>query len=234
MSPLSSLKTDPRTDLETVLAIETSCDETAAAVVTRDFRVISERVFSQVRNHAPFGGVVPEVASRCHLEVLLPLVEETLSEAGDTRPHAVAVTAGPGLIGCLLVGVSFARGLGLRWDVPVYGIHHIEGHICSVLLERPDWRPPFLALIVSGGHTETVLVREFGSYEILGRTVDDAAGEAFDKAARLLGLGYPGGRILEREAERCGEASVPPLVETIMPGSLDFSFSGLKTALLYR
>ena len=216
-----------------LLAIETSCDETAVALLEGEGRIRASRVRSQVTLHAPFGGVVPELASRHHLEVLPLLIRQVLEEAEATVEdlEAVAVTAGPGLIGALLVGVSVAKGLAYGRGIPLIPVHHLEGHLWAPALEAP-LEPPFVALIVSGGHTQTVAVRAFGHYQILGRTLDDAAGEAFDKVARLLGLGFPGGPALERMA-REGDSTRFPLPRALAtPGNLDFSFSGLKTAVI--
>lgn len=209
-----------------ILAIETSCDETSAAIVDRDFRILSNVVYSQIEDHERFGGVVPEIASRRHLELLPEIVTRAL---GDRCPTQVAVTRGPGLIGALLVGVTFAKAFALARGLPVYGIHHIEGHLHAVLLER-KFPPPFLALVVSGGHTELIHVRAWGDYERVARTTDDAAGEAFDKAAALLALGFPGGPKLAALADSAGPERIH-IAGDIMAGRDDFSFSGLKTAL---
>ncbi len=218
--------------LTPILAIETSCDETAVAVVDAGYRVRANEIRSQVEEHARFGGVVPEIASRSHLQALPGLVDRALSCAG-VEPRAVAVTRGPGLVGSLIVGVAFAKAFGRARGIPVHAVHHIAGHIHAVLLDRPDWEPPFLALVVSGGHTEIVRVPRFGVYERGSRTIDDAAGEAFDKAARLLGLGFPGGPALARLAA-AARAPVERLTGPLMRHSRDFSFSGLKTALRNR
>jgi N6-L-threonylcarbamoyladenine synthase len=217
-----------------VLGIESSCDETAAAVYDDALGLLSHRLHSQVAMHQAYGGVVPELASRDHIRRLLPLVREALAAAATDEDaiDGIAYTAGPGLIGALLVGAGFASGLGLAWRKPVIGIHHLEGHLLAPLLEPepPDF--PFLALLVSGGHTQLVDVAALGEYRILGETLDDAAGEAFDKTAKLLGLPYPGGAALAKLAEsgRPGRFEFPrPMLDR--PG-LDFSFSGLKTAAL--
>ena len=217
-----------------VLGIETSCDETAVALYDGERGLVANRVFSQVELHRRHGGVVPELASREHIERLLPMIEAALAEAG-VAPQAIegiAYTAGPGLIGALLVGACLARALGYAWGVPVVGVHHLEGHLLAPALEpgAPDF--PFVALQVSGGHTLLVEVQGVGRYRILGETQDDAAGEAFDKTAKLLGLGYPGGPALAALAEhgRPGVFEFPrPMLDR--PG-LDFSFSGLKTAVV--
>ncbi|HEX3950643.1 MAG TPA: tRNA (adenosine(37)-N6)-threonylcarbamoyltransferase complex transferase subunit TsaD [Steroidobacteraceae bacterium] len=217
-----------------VLGIESSCDETAVAVYDDAAGLLSHRLHSQVAMHQAYGGVVPELASRDHVRRLLPLVKEALSEAKSGRDsiEGVAYTAGPGLIGALLVGEGFATALAQAWGKPVLGIHHLEGHLLAPLLEPEPPAFPFLALLVSGGHTQLVDVAALGIYRILGETVDDAAGEAFDKTAKLLGLPYPGGAALASLAEsgRRGEFVFPrPMLDR--PG-LDFSFSGLKTAAL--
>jgi N6-L-threonylcarbamoyladenine synthase len=217
-----------------VLGIESSCDETAVAVYDRTEGLLSHRLFSQVAMHQAYGGVVPELASRDHVRRLLPLVREALAEAGSNRTSidAVAYTAGPGLIGALLVGAGFARSLAYAWGKPAVAIHHLEGHLLAPLLEANAPAFPFLALLVSGGHTQLVDVAALGRYRILGETLDDAAGEAFDKTAKMLGLPYPGGAALARLAEtgRSGRFVFPrPMLDR--PG-LAFSFSGLKTAAL--
>ncbi|MBS0614002.1 MAG: tRNA (adenosine(37)-N6)-threonylcarbamoyltransferase complex transferase subunit TsaD [Proteobacteria bacterium] len=217
-----------------VLGIETSCDETAVAVYDAAAGLLSHRLHSQVSLHQAFGGVVPELASRDHVKRLLPLVRQALDEA-DTTPKqldGVAYTAGPGLIGALLVGVGFARSLAYAWGVPAIPVHHLEGHLLAPLLEADPPAFPFLALLVSGGHTQLVDVAGIGRYRILGESLDDAAGEAFDKTAKLLGLPYPGGAALSRLAQRGREGVYEfprPMLDR--PG-LDFSFSGLKTAAL--
>jgi N6-L-threonylcarbamoyladenine synthase len=217
-----------------VLGIETSCDETAVAVYDENAGLLSHRLYSQVELHQAYGGVVPELAARDHVRRLLPLVREALAQARSNRKSidGIAYTAGPGLIGALLVGAGFATGLGLAWGRPALGIHHLEGHLLAPLLESNPPGFPFLALLVSGGHTQLVEVAALGAYRILGETLDDAAGEAFDKTAKLLGLPYPGGAALATLAEegRSGQFLFPrPMLDR--PG-LDFSFSGLKTAAL--
>jgi N6-L-threonylcarbamoyladenine synthase len=217
-----------------VLGIESSCDETAVAVYDSAAGLLSHRLYSQVVMHQAYGGVVPELASRDHLRRLLPLVREALEESRSGRDtiDAVAYTAGPGLIGALLVGAGFATGLGLSWGKPALGIHHLEGHLLAPLLEPKAPSFPFLALLVSGGHTQLVDVAALGNYRILGETLDDAAGEAFDKTAKLLGLPYPGGAALASLAEKgSSDRFVFPRPMLDRPG-LDFSFSGLKTAAL--
>jgi N6-L-threonylcarbamoyladenine synthase len=217
-----------------VIGIESSCDETAVAVYDADFGLLSHRLHSQVAMHQAYGGVVPELASRDHVRRLLPLVREALADAksGQESIDGVAYTAGPGLIGALLVGAGFAAALGLAWGKPAVGIHHLEGHLLAPLLEPDPPGFPFLALLVSGGHTQLVDVAGLGRYRILGETLDDAAGEAFDKTAKLLGLPYPGGAALARLAEAGrGDRFAFPRPMLDRPG-LDFSFSGLKTAAL--
>jgi tRNA N6-adenosine threonylcarbamoyltransferase len=216
-----------------VLAIETSCDETAASVLKDGREILSDVVYSQIALHHPYGGVVPELASRRHLDKIVPVVEEALSQGGVTLPdiEGLAVTRGPGLVGALLVGLSFAKSLSAAGRIPLLGINHVEGHICSIFLER-DVAFPFLSLTVSGGHTSLFLVKGIGVYEILGKTRDDAAGEAFDKVAKWLNLGYPGGRIIESLAEK-GKASIRFPRAIPSADSLDFSFSGIKTAVVH-
>jgi N6-L-threonylcarbamoyladenine synthase len=218
-----------------ILALETSCDDTCASV-TEEGRVLSSIVSSQAAFHERYGGVVPEVASRHHLELVNTVVEAALSDAGASLEEvdAVAVTRGPGLIGALLVGLSSAKALAAAHRKPLVPVDHLHGHVAANFLEPDPLEPPFLCLIASGGHTLLAAVREHGSYETLGRTLDDAAGEAFDKGARLLGLGYPGGPAIQRAAEGGDpEAFEFPVGMSRDPG-LDFSFSGLKTALVYR
>ena len=216
-----------------ILAIETSCDETAAAIVSNDGRVRSSVVSSQADLHARYGGVVPEVASRRHLELVSPVIEEALASASTTleRVERIAVTQGPGLVGALLVGVSAAKAIAWARRLPLVPVDHLDGHIASLYLEPDPLEPPFLCLLASGGHTLLLAVHERGSSERLGSTLDDAAGEAFDKGARLLGLGYPGGVAVDRLA-RDGDPEAFSFPVARVPG-LDFSFSGLKTALLY-
>ena len=216
-----------------ILALETSCDETAAAVVSGDGRILSSIVSSQAELHARFGGVVPEVASRRHLELVGPVVRTALGSA-DVRlddVDRVAVTQGPGLVGALLVGISAAKALAWAKGLPLVPVDHLEGHVASLYLEPDPLEPPFTCLLASGGHTLLLAVREHGRSERLGTTLDDAAGEAFDKGARLLGLGYPGGAALDRLASE-GDPDAFEFPVARVPG-LDFSFSGLKTALLY-
>jgi N6-L-threonylcarbamoyladenine synthase len=216
------------------LGIETSCDETSVAIVQEGRRVLSNVIHSQVDLHKEFGGVVPELAARDHLERLPHLVDLALDGAG-AKPSdldLIAVTRGPGLAGCLLVGVGVGEGLSAAWSKPLTGVNHLWGHIYAALLTQPDLKPPLLGLVVSGAHSDLVRMPEHGVFEVIGRTRDDAAGEAFDKAARMLGLGYPGGPALDRLA-RTGDARRQPMPRPSLPG-LEYSFSGLKTALLYR
>jgi len=218
-----------------LLAIETSCDDTCAAVLDGG-RIRSNVISSQAAAHAGFGGVVPEVAARHHLELVEPVVEAALGEAGVTLDEieAVAATAGPGLIGALLVGISTAKAIAAARRLPLIPVDHIQGHVAANFLEPEPLDPPFLCLIASGGHTMLAAVRDHQGHEVLGQTLDDAAGEAFDKSARLLGLGYPGGPAVQREAEEGDpQAFEMPVAMARNPG-LDFSFSGLKTAVLYR
>ncbi len=215
-----------------VLGIETSCDETGVALFSTESGLLADALHSQVDLHALYGGVVPEIASRDHLRCLLPLLRQVLDEGGIDRPDAIAYTAGPGLVGALMVGGGMAAGLGLAWDCPVIPVHHMEGHLLAPMLEDEPPAYPFLALLVSGGHTMLIAVRELGDYEILGTTLDDAVGEAFDKTAKMLGLGYPGGPALAALAEEGDEGAIAfPRPMLKRPG-FDFSFSGLKTAVM--
>jgi len=220
--------------MSVTLAIESSCDESSVALVENGRRVLANLVYSQEQAHAPFGGVVPELAARAHLEKLPGLVRSALAQVGldGEGVDRVAVTRGPGLVGCLLVGVGLAQGLGAAWGRPVTGVNHLWGHVYAALLARPELEPPLLALVVSGAHSDLVRMPAHGEFHVVGRTRDDAAGEAFDKAARTLGLGYPGGPALDREARR-GDWRRQPLPVPALPG-LEYSFSGLKTALRYR
>ncbi len=213
-----------------ILGIETSCDETAAALVTSDGEIVSSVVASQDELHARFGGVVPEVASRRHLDLIVPVIEEALT--ADVDVDAIAVTSRPGLIGALLVGVSAAKALAWARRLPLIPVDHLHGHVASLYLKPLDLEPPFTCLLASGGHTLLLDVQERGGYTVLGTTLDDAAGEAFDKGARLLGLGYPGGREIDALAKQ-GDPTAYDFPVARVPG-LDFSFSGLKTALLYK
>ena len=216
-----------------VLGIETSCDETAAAVVDAGRDVRSSVVSSQVDLHARFGGVVPELASRAHVDLLTPVVAEALVTAGADGPDiaAVAATVGPGLVGALLVGVSYAKALALVWGVPFVGVNHLEGHLYACFLDEPNLELPAVVLLVSGGHTMLILMEEHGHYQMLGETIDDAAGEAFDKVARFLGLGYPGGPAIDRLAMD-GNPEAVRFPRGLLDEAYDFSFSGLKTSVI--
>jgi N6-L-threonylcarbamoyladenine synthase len=220
-------------DIMLVLAIESSCDETAAAVVRDGRTVLSSVVASQIADHADYGGVVPEIASRKHMEAIIPVIEEALGQAGVTLGgiEGIAVTQGPGLAGALLVGLAAAKGIAYVGGQPLVGVNHIEGHLLAILLEY-DVAFPFIALVVSGGHTHLYLVEGIGLYRTLGRTVDDAAGEAFDKVAKLLGLPYPGGALIDRLAETGDPGAVRFPRPLIHEAGCNFSFSGLKTAVL--
>jgi N6-L-threonylcarbamoyladenine synthase len=217
-----------------ILGLETSCDETAAALVTDDGHVLSNIVSSQADLHARYGGVVPEVASRRHLELVTPVIREALTKADASLDDVgrIAVTRGPGLIGALLVGLSAAKALAWARGLPLVPVDHLHGHVASLYLEPDPVEPPFVCLLASGGHTLLLHVRDHTGFEVLGTTLDDAAGEAFDKGARLLGLGYPGGAEIDKLASR-GDSEAFDFPVARVPG-LDFSFSGLKTALLYR
>jgi N6-L-threonylcarbamoyladenine synthase len=216
-----------------ILGLETSCDETAAAVVDGGRRVLSSVVSSQVDLHARYGGVVPEVASRAHVELLLPVVAQAVVEAGvaDEDIDAVAATHGPGLVGALLVGVSAAKAMALVWGVPFVAVNHLEAHLYAAFLEEPEVELPMVVLLVSGGHTMLVLMEDHLRYRVLGSTVDDAAGEAFDKVARFLGLGYPGGPVIDRLATE-GDPDAIGFPRAMLDEGWDFSFSGLKTAVI--
>jgi len=215
------------------LGIDTSCDDTSAAVVLDGRATLSNVVHSQIRLHHPYGGVVPELASREHLRNIEDVVEEAFSRAGITPAEldGIAATVGPGLIGSLLVGLYYAKGLSYVLGIPLVGVNHLEGHILSVFLEEETPRFPFVALTVSGGHTSLYHVEGFGRYTLLGQTLDDAAGEAFDKVAKILGLGYPGGAVIEKLALEGDRGKIRFPRPLLAPGSLDFSFSGLKTAV---
>jgi N6-L-threonylcarbamoyladenine synthase len=217
-----------------ILGLETSCDETAAAVVSRNGAILANVVSSQAELHAEYGGVVPEVASRRHLELVTPVIREALHEAGAQLEHVqrIAVTQGPGLIGALLVGLSAAKALAWALRLPLIPVDHLHGHVASLYLKPEPVEPPFLCLLASGGHTLLLDVQDKSGFRILGTTLDDAAGEAFDKGARLLGLGYPGGAAIDRLATE-GDPEAYDFPVARVPG-LDFSFSGLKTALLYK
>lgn len=218
----------------TILSIESSCDETAAAVTVNGRRLLSNVIYSQIDLHTVYGGVVPEIASRAHIEKINQVVRKALSDAGVTLDDidAVAVTAGPGLVGALLVGVSFAKAVSFAKNIPLIGVHHIKGHVCANYIEDPSLEPPFLCLVASGGHTHLVKVTGCTEYEIIGRTRDDAAGEAFDKIARAIGLGYPGGPKIEKAARSGNPAAYDFPRPKIDENKYDFSFSGVKSAVL--
>lgn len=218
----------------TVLAIESSCDETAAAVVVNGREVKSNIIASQIDLHKLYGGVVPEIASRKHIEKINQVVEEALKEADTTldQMDAICVTYGPGLVGALLVGVGAAKAMAFASGKPLVGVHHIEGHISANFIEHPELEPPFMCTVVSGGHTHLVMVKDYGEYEILGKTRDDAAGEAFDKVARSIGLGYPGGPKIDKLAKEGNPDAIAFPRASIDGASFDFSFSGVKSAVL--
>ena len=218
-----------------VLGIETSCDETAAAVVEDGKKIISNIVTSQISIHQKYGGVVPEIASRKHMEYIIPVIDKALAQSGKkvTDLSAIAVTYGPGLVGSLLVGLSVAKAIAYAQNIPLIGINHLEAHIFANLLEHHEIRPPFICLIVSGGHTSLLNITRFGEYKLLGQTKDDAAGEIFDKIAKVLGLGYPGGPITEKLARDGVPSSIKFPRPLLNDKTYDFSFSGLKTAVIY-
>ena len=215
-----------------VLGIESSCDETGVALYDTEKGLLAEALHSQVDLHAVYGGVVPEIASRDHIRMLLPLIQQVMSEAGIDKPDAIAYTAGPGLVGALMVGGGMANGLGLAWGCPVIPVHHMEGHLLAPMLEDDPPEFPFLALLVSGGHSMLIGVERLGDYRLLGTTLDDAVGEAFDKTAKLLGLGYPGGPALAALAEEGDDAAFDLPRPMLNKPNFDFSFSGLKTAVM--
>ena len=217
-----------------ILAIESSCDETAAAVVENGRKILSNVISSQIALHTIYGGVVPEIASRKHIEAIDGVIMEALKQANVTLQDidAIAVTYGPGLVGALLVGLAEAKALAFALKKPLIGVHHIEGHICANYIENPDLEPPFLCLVVSGGHTHLVNVLGYNSYEILGRTLDDAAGEAFDKVARAVGLGYPGGPKIDKAAREGDPHAMEFPRARVGDNPFDFSFSGLKSSVL--
>lgn len=217
-----------------ILAIESSCDETAAAIVKNGREVLSNIISTQIALHTLYGGVVPEIASRKHIEKINQVIEAALSEANVTLDEitAVGVTYGPGLVGALLVGVAEAKAISYAKKKPLVGVHHIEGHICANYIENKDLEPPFLCLIVSGGHTHLVMVKDYSEYEIIGRSRDDAAGEAYDKVARAIGLGYPGGPKIDRVAREGNPHAIEFPRASIADAPYDFSFSGVKSAVL--
>ena len=217
-----------------ILAVESSCDETAASVVKNGREILSNVISSQIALHTLYGGVVPEIASRKHIEKINQVIEQALAEAGVTLEDitAIGVTYGPGLVGALLVGVAEAKAIAYAAKKPLVGVHHIEGHVSANFIEHPDLEPPFICLIVSGGHTHLVVVKDYGEFEIIGRTRDDAAGEAFDKVARAVGLGYPGGPKVDKAAKEGNKHAVEFPRAKVEGAPYDFSFSGLKSAVL--
>lgn len=218
----------------TILAIESSCDETAAAVVRNGREVLSNVIYSQIALHTVYGGVVPEIASRKHIEKVIQVIDQALVDANMKLQDmdAIAVTYGPGLVGALLVGVSTAKSISFATGIPLVGVHHIEGHISANYIENKELEPPFVCLVVSGGHSHLVVVKDYGEYEILGRTRDDAAGEAFDKVARAIGLGYPGGPKIDKVAKQGNPEAIHFPRAKVAQAEYDFSFSGLKSAVL--
>ncbi|HEX2927452.1 MAG TPA: tRNA (adenosine(37)-N6)-threonylcarbamoyltransferase complex transferase subunit TsaD [Ruminiclostridium sp.] len=217
-----------------ILGIESSCDETAASVVKNGRHIMSNIISSQIDLHKKYGGVVPEIASRKHVELIMPVIHQALEEAGVslTEIDAIGVTYGPGLVGALLVGLTAAKAIAFAANKPLVGVHHIEGHIAANYLQEPGLEPPFICLVASGGHSHIVHVRNYDEFEILGQTRDDAAGEAFDKISRAIGLGYPGGPLIDKNALTGNSKAIQFPRVTFNDGSLDFSFSGLKTAVL--
>ena len=217
-----------------ILAIESSCDETAAAVVKNGREVLSNVIYSQIALHTEYGGVVPEIASRKHIEKINQVIEQALTDAKMKleEMNAIAVTYGPGLVGALLVGVSAAKAISFASGVPLVGVHHIEGHISANYIENKELEPPFICLVVSGGHSHLVVVKDYGEYEIIGRTRDDAAGEAFDKVARAIGLGYPGGPKIDKVSREGNPDAIHFPRAKVADAEYDFSFSGLKSAVL--
>ena len=217
-----------------ILGIESSCDESGVALYSKEKGLISHALHSQVDLHTNYGGVVPEIASRDHIRMLLPLIQKVLDESEIKKPDAIAYTAGPGLVGALMVGSGLASGLGLSWQCPVIPVHHMEGHLLAPMLEDRSPEFPFLALLVSGGHTMLISVRKFGEYKLVGMTLDDAAGEAFDKTAKLLDLAYPGGPLLAALAKEGDDSAFSFPRPMINKPTFDFSFSGLKTAVMLQ
>lgn len=217
-----------------ILAIESSCDETAASVVKNGRTILSNVISSQIKLHTLYGGVVPEIASRKHIEKINQVIQQALDDAGVMLEDldAVAVTYGPGLVGALLVGVAEAKAIAYAKKLPLVGVHHIEGHVSANYIEHPELKPPFMCEIISGGHTHLVIVKDYGEFEILGRTRDDAAGEAFDKVARAIGLGYPGGPKIDKLSEQGNPDAIPFPRAHVADAPYDFSFSGLKSAVL--
>ncbi len=218
----------------TMMAVETSCDETSVAILRNGREVVTNIIYSQIDIHKKFGGVVPEVASRNHLEKISQVVDEALEDAKMTFEDidCFGVTYGPGLVGALLIGVAYVKGLAYALNKPFVPVNHIEGHICANYIAHPNLEPPFISLIVSGGHSHLVLVKDYGAYEILGKTRDDAVGEAFDKVARTLGLGYPGGPLIDKLATQGNPEAIHFTRTYLEKGSFDFSFSGIKSGVL--
>ncbi len=214
-----------------ILAIETSCDETSASLVKNGREVLSLVTNTQIEVHAQYGGVVPEVASRMHIENITKIVDDALGDFDKNQLDAIAVTSGPGLVGALLVGVSFAKAMAYTLNIPIVGVHHIDGHVSANYITHKSLEPPFLSLVVSGGHTILMMAHDYGKYELIGQTRDDAAGEAFDKGARLLGLPYPGGKMIDDLAQSGNPRFVQFTRSKIKDAPLDFSFSGVKTQL---
>ena len=217
-----------------ILAVESSCDETAAAVVRNGREVLSNVIYTQIALHTEYGGVVPEIASRKHIEKINQVIGQALRDSGKklNEMTAIAVTYGPGLVGALLVGVSAAKAISFATGIPLVGVHHIEGHICANYIQNKDFAPPYMALVVSGGHSHLVYVSDYGKYEIMGHTRDDAAGEAYDKVARAIGMGYPGGPKIDAAAKKGNPDAVKFPRVFLEEDSYDFSFSGLKSAVL--
>lgn len=217
-----------------ILAIETSCDETSVAIVENGTKVLSNIISSQIDLHKKYGGVVPEIASRKHIEKISPVIQEALDKAKITfaQLDAIAVTYAPGLVGALLVGLAAAKGIAFGLNKPLIGVHHIEGHICANYIENPDFKPPFICMVVSGGHTHLIHVKDYGLYEVIGKTRDDAVGEAFDKVARAIDLGYPGGPKIDELSKKGNSGAIYFPRAYLENDSYDFSFSGIKSAVL--
>ena len=231
---MDSINIEKNSEDVLILAIESSCDETAASVVKNGREVLSNVISSQIALHTLYGGVVPEIASRKHIEKINQVIEEALQEAGVELKDisAIAVTYGPGLVGALLVGVSAAKAISFATGIPLIGVHHIEGHISANYIENKELEPPYVCLVVSGGHSHLVVVKDYGEYEIIGRTRDDAAGEAFDKVARAIGLGYPGGPKIDKLSKEGNPEAIRFPRAKVEDSEYDFSFSGLKSAVL--
>ena len=217
-----------------ILAIETSCDETAVAIVEDGRKILTNQIYTQIDIHQKYGGVVPEIASRNHVEKLPLIIDTAMEDSGLTYEaiDAIAVTSGPGLVGALLIGVSQAKAMAYALNKPLISVHHIEGHIAANYLQFPELEPPFLSLVVSGGHSHLIMVKNYSDFEVIGKTLDDAAGEAFDKIARVLGLGYPGGPAIDKAAKQGNPEAIDFPRVWLDKGSYNFSFSGLKSAVL--